>query len=378
MTSEERRELRYQRRKARREKKKAKACAGCDSFAEVFSYGHLFKAYLKCRRNVGWKSSTQKYVAQAPLMVYQTRQALLSGRFRSPGFYEFDVRERGKTRHIKSVTMKERVVQRCLCDYALVPVIGRSFIYDNGASMLHKGYSFAVRRLACHLQRHYRKHGSDGYILLFDFRHFFDNVSHRIIKDILHKQFADERIIRLTESFIDAFGDCGLGLGSQISQTFALASADRLDHVVSALPGVEAYGRYMDDGYLISDSKEALEHALEVMRTVCRELEITLNERKTHIQKIRNFTWLKIRWRLSDSGRIIRKIYRRSVAVMRRKLKSFRRLVDEGKMTLDDVYSSFQSWQAYAKQFNAYRTLESLRRLYTDLFVFPIQPIPTP
>ncbi|MCD7805453.1 MAG: hypothetical protein LUH03_10010 [Oscillospiraceae bacterium] len=371
MTSEERRELRYQRRKAERERKKQKACAGCDTFEQVFSYAHLYHSYRMCRRTVGWKASTQKYVAQAPLLVYDTRKQLLSGRFRSPGFYEFDVRERGKQRHIKSVTMKERVVQRCLCGYALVPVLGRTFVYDNGASMQNKGYSFAVRRMRCHLQRHFRKHGTDGYILLFDFRHFFDNVSHRVCKDILRTQFTDQRIIRLTERFIDAFGDVGLGLGSQISQVFALASANRLDHVLSSSPGIESYGRYMDDGYLIANRKEDLQRALEVMRQTCAELEITLNERKTRIQRVDSFTWLKVRWHLTDTGYVVKRIYKRSVTVMRRKLKSFRRLVDEGKMTLEDVYISFQAWQAYALQFDAYWTLKSLRKLYTELFVFP-------
>lgn len=44
------------------------------------------------------------------------------------------------------------------------------------------------------------------------------------MKAILHKEFTDERLLALTEHFIDAFGDKGMGLGSQISQVLALAS----------------------------------------------------------------------------------------------------------------------------------------------------------
>lgn len=69
MTSEERREARYRRRVAKRAAKKAKACASCDNFDEVFSYEHLYKSYRKCRRNVAWKASVQKYITQAPLLV---------------------------------------------------------------------------------------------------------------------------------------------------------------------------------------------------------------------------------------------------------------------------------------------------------------------
>lgn len=371
MTSEERREARYQRRKARRAAHKAETCSRFDDFDEVFSYAHLYNAYKKCRKGVAWKASTQKYITQAPLNVFTTWKQLQTGKFKSAGFTEFDLFERGKHRHIRSVTINERVVQRCLCDNALVPMLERTFTYDNGASMKNKGYHFAVRRLCQHLHEHYRKHGNDGYILLFDFSKFFDRVSHKIVKAIVNREFSDERLKRLIFYFVDAFGDEGLGLGSQISQTFALASANRLDHYIKEVCRIRGYGRYMDDGYLIHESKEYLQRCLEGIKRICAELEITLNVKKTQVVKLsRGFSWLKVRFYLTDTGRIIRKIYRRSVTKMRRKLKSFVALVDRGIMTPADVYMSWQSWKAYAKHFDAYRTIQSMGKLYDELFIY--------
>ena len=369
MTSEERKEARYRRRKARRDVKKAKLHKH-DDFEEVFSYPHLYRSYCRCRRNVGWKASTQKYIVQAPLNVYQTHQRLMTGKFRSSGFYEFDLYERGKHRHIKSVTMGERVVQRCLCDNALVPMIERTLVYDNGASMKNKGYHFAVGRMVRHLQHHYRKYGTEGYILLFDFRKFFDRVSHEVVKRILRKEFTDQRILQLTDHFIDAFGDVGLGLGSQISQVMALASANQLDHFIKEQLRIKGYGRYMDDGYLIHPSKAYLQHCLEEMKAVCRELDITLNEKKTQIVKLTHgFTWLKVRFYLLPSGRVVKKIYKRSVTKMRQKLKKFKRLVESGRMMAEDVHTSWQSWKGYAMHFDAWHTVRSLETLYNRLFV---------
>lgn len=312
----------------------------------------------------------QKYITNAPISVYQTWQRLQAGKYRTSGFFEFDLMERGKKRHIRSVTIGERIVQRCLCDYALVPVLGRTYIYDNGASMANKGYSFAIDRLCQHLRQHYRKHGTEGYVLLFDFSKFFDRVSHRVVKAVLHKEFSDERIIKLTEHFIDAFGDVGLGLGSQISQVLALASANRLDHYIQEQCRIGSYGRYMDDGYLIHPSKEYLQKCLEGIRRICEELEITLNEKKTQIVKLSHgFTFLKVRFFLLPGGRIVRKIYHCSVTRMRRKLKSYQRFVAAGKMTMDDVYQSWQSWKAYASNFNAWHTIQSMAALYNKLFI---------
>lgn len=370
MTSEERKEARFQRRKAARAEKKAACCGQSDNFDWVFSYEHLYHSYKMCRRNVGWKASVQKYITNAPINVYQTWQRLQAGKYRTSGFFEFDLMERGKKRHIRSVTIGERIVQRCLCDYALVPVLGRTYIYDNGASMANKGYSFAVDRLCQHLRQHYRRYGTEGYILLFDFSKFFDRVSHRVVKAVLHKEFSDERIIKLTEHFIDAFGDVGLGLGSQISQVLALASANRLDHYIQEQCRIGSYGRYMDDGYLIHPSKEYLQKCLEGIRRICEELEITLNEKKTQIVKLsRGFTFLKVRFFLLPGGRIVRKIYHCSVTRMRRKLKSYQRFVAAGKMTMDDVYQSWQSWKAYASNFNAWHTIQSMAALYNKLFI---------
>ena len=370
MTSEERKEARFQRRKAARAEKKAACCGQSDNFDWVFSYEHLYHSYKMCRRNVGWKASVQKYITNAPINVYQTWQRLQAGKYRTSGFFEFDLMERGKKRHIRSVTIGERIVQRCLCDYALVPVLGRTYIYDNGASMANKGYSFAVDRLYQHLRQHYRRYGTEGYVLLFDFSKFFDRVSHRVVKAVLHKEFSDERIIKLTEHFIDAFGDVGLGLGSQISQVLALASANRLDHYIQEQCRIGSYGRYMDDGYLIHPSKEYLQKCLEGIRRICEELEITLNEKKTQIVKLSHgFTFLKVRFFLLPGGRIVRKIYHCSVTRMRRKLKSYQRFVAAGKMTMDDVYQSWQSWKAYASNFNAWHTIQSMAALYNKLFI---------
>lgn len=133
---------------------------------------------------------------------------------------------------------------------------------------------------------------------------------------------------------------------------------------------IRGYGRYMDDGYLIHPSKEYLKKCLDGIKEICKELEITLNEKKTQIVPLRRgFTFLKVRFFLTSTGRIVRKICRRSVTKMRRKMKALRRMMDQGRVAYEDVYASWQSWRAYAKQFDAYRTVQSMGKLYNDLFV---------
>ena len=147
MTSEERHELRYQRRKQHREAQRIKRNAAVGNFNEIFSMEHLYKAWKASRKGVGWKCSVQEYKANALDNIYCDRQRLLNGTYRSKGFVEFDLIERDKPRHIRSVHISERVIQRCLCDYALIPLLSSTFIYDNGASLKGKGIDFSMQRL---------------------------------------------------------------------------------------------------------------------------------------------------------------------------------------------------------------------------------------
>lgn len=105
---------------------------------------------------------------------------------------------------------------------------------------------------------------------------------------------------------------------------------------------------------------------------MCKRFHIVLNEKKTKIVKLTHgFTWLKCRWYLTKTGKVIKKINKKSITRERRKLKKFLRMVESGIMTYQDVYTAFQSWRAYARNFDAYHTIERMESLYTLLFVFP-------
>lgn len=366
MTSLERKEGRYKRRREARLAKKMESCRQYDNFDSVFTYAHLYDCYRKCRSGVSWKASVQRYIATAPLQVYRTEKELASGTFRSKGFREFDILERGKKRYIRSVDIQERVAQRCLCDYSLVPMLSRSFIYDNGASLQSKGYHFSSDRLYAHLQKHYRKYGTEGYILLFDFSKFFDNIPHAIIRERLAKCYTDKRILYYANYFIDMFpGEVGLGLGSQVSQIYALASADRLDHYIKDVLRMRFYGRYMDDGYIIHRDKAVLWDVLSKIEEICKELGIVLNRKKVQIVKLTHgFVYLKKRYILLSGGKIVRKMLRSSAVRMRRKLKSFGIMLANGKMTRQDIWQSYQSWRSYAMHFDGWQTVVCMDQVY--------------
>lgn len=101
----------------------------------------------------------------------------------------------------------------------------------------------------------------------------------------------------------------------------------------------------------------------------CEELGIMVNQKKTHIVKISHgFTWLKKKFSITETGRIVMRPCRESVTRMRRKLKKLRRKVAEGKMTREQALRSYQSWRGSIVKLDAHRTLLEMDALCKALF----------
>lgn len=368
MTSEERRIGRRQRREQKRRMKRLEKELLYDDFDKVFSYRNMRKSFEQIRKGVMWKPSMQRYSAVASYHIQKLLTQLQNGTFRSRGFHEFWINERGKKRWIRAVDTEERNVQRCLCDYCLVPMMEQSFLYDNSATRKGKGHHFTIKRLRKKLVRFFRKHGRNGYILIFDFLGFFESIQHWVAKQKITGKIHDNRLIQLLFHLIDCFGECGLGLGSQISQTLALAVGDGIDHMITEIFRIGASARYMDDGYLIHSSKAYLRECLEKIRRAAEEIGLELNLKKTRIIRLtHSFTILKQRIRILESGKIVMKMCRNNIRNERRKLKKLARKAMNGQLEWHDVYNSLQSWRSGAMHGNNHRTIRNMEKLYTEL-----------
>lgn len=379
MTSEERKEARYQRRKAKRRKKLREYVA--KNFDDVMSFGNLCKAGKASCNGSRWKTSTILFENNLLSCCCDIRNSLIDGTRKFKGFQSFTTIEHGKARNIDALPIKERAIQKCLCNNLLEKVLSRSFVYDNGASLKNKGMDFMLRRLKKHLADHYRKHGTNGAVYQFDFKNYFGSIPHDEIKSRMAAVIEDERLYALMCSFVDDFllmrtadrtaeKKHGVGLGSEISQIIALDYANPIDHYIKDVCGIKGYGRYMDDGYIISDSIEKLKEIRCQLYKLAENLGLKMSDKKNIITPLRHhcFTFLKMRINLSESGKVTMRLSRKSIRSIRRKLDIFRKWLDEGKMGTEDIFQSYQSWRAHAKRCNSYGTLKSLDVKFVRLF----------
>lgn len=393
MSNLERIKARIFRSKLQRKQKKEESNSSYDNFDKVFTYQHYYEALKKCLKGVSWKLSVQLYKRHCVELIHDTMESVHKGILpKLKNALPIILFERGKRRIITPIRIEDRMTQRVLCDYALVPVISKKLIYDNGASMKDKGVDFTRKRVDLHLKEAIKEYGSEFYILTFDFKSFFDSIPHKVCLDILKECFTDKRIIGITMAIIKSYQlqqaekikdpvlkretiekikhneSRGICLGSQVSQIMALVVPNKLDHYIKDTMNVHHYVRYMDDGFIISDNKEYLKNLYIGMQIIAETLGLTFNTKKTKIVKsTKGFVFLKIRYKVKD-GKLVKTIVKDGTTRMRRKLKKYTVLVQEGRMELDDVFNSIQSWVGHSKYASSHHIRKRMLHLYDKLF----------
>lgn len=332
-------------------------------YEKLLDLNNLYSAFEKCKKNVGWKYSVQKYEANVLSNINTLRKQLGNGTYRQKPFSEFTINERGKTRHIKALHISDRVLQRALCDNVLIPSLKKYLIYDNGASIKGKGIDFTRNRLKVHLQKYYRKHGNKGYVLKIDFSKYFDNINHDILIKMLEKRIKDKKVIDLMKYLVGTFGEKGCGIGSQISQVAGIYYLNILDQFCKTVKGCKYYARYMDDVYIISGSKPFLKNLLSEIKSLTEKLGLKLNEKKTQIVKLENgFVFLNMKYRLLESGKIKVIPSKKTFTRERRKLK---RLAP--KLTEKEFTERYKSWRGNITKFNSHKSVLKMDALYKNL-----------
>ena len=335
----------------------------------------LNECAYECTRQSRWKETTQRYLSNLLVKNIELQEDVLSGKYKLSPTVDFILNERGHIRQIEASVVRDRIVQKTLMKNILTPSIRPVLIYDNYASLSGRGTSFARKRFEVMLHRYIHKHGTDGYILLIDIKKYFGNIDHNVLKDLLAPRISKEPqdVKRLIHYMIDTSSktEKGLNLGSECPQIFAVYYLNPIDQFVKVVKGMKYYGRYMDDIFIIGQSKGDIINLLREIEQQLTKLRLEINKEKTNIIKLTHgFTWLQIKYNITKTGKILKRISHNKVVRERRRLRSFRRMMDDGKMTENDISEAYQSWRGtITNDHNAYyNTIISIDKLYSSLF----------
>ena len=112
---------------------------------------------------------------------------------------------------------------------------------------------------------------------------------------------------------------------------------------------------------IIHHNKQFLRQILAEITQIAETVGIHINSRKTQIIKLtRPFVFLKTRYFLTDTGKLIKKIPKDVVKRQRRKMRKLARLASEGTISLKDFQTQYKSWRGDKQRYHAYYTLRRL------------------
>ena len=360
----------------------------CGYQREIFDGNALYDAFLKAKKGSNWKPQVQQFEMTYLLGLSKLQTEIKNKKYEFLSVTNFVLKERGKTRYVSGEQIPDRIAKHSLCDEQLLPIIRKYLIYDNGASLTHKGIDFQRRRLLAHLHKYYSQHKTnDGYILLIDFSKYYDNIRHKDLIELFERFINNEHALWLLKKTIDhakvdvsymtdeEYANCmdtvfnslehgaidrklltgeklmakHLNIGDQVAQIAGIMYPMEIDNYVKIVKGVKFYGRYMDDSYAIHESKEFLEDLLQDIICIANRIGITVNLKKTRICKLSDYwRFLQVQYSLTETGRVIQKINSKRLTTMRRKMKKLCYTLSP-----KDFENWFQSW------FNGYRKLMS-------------------
>lgn len=376
--------------------------------SEITDLNVLYEAFRASMKGSAWKEEPQRFEIDFLSELARLKKELQDHTYRTSKGTEFTLNERGKKRFIHGARMRDRVVRHALCDNELTKVLQPYLIYNNGASQKGKGITFARNMFEKDLHNYWLEHRSnEGYVGFVDLSKFYDNIRHDEVRRLVCPKLSPEgawllsyilSTFEIDVSYMtdEEYAGCldekfdsikyheeipeeakkgfrwmkkSVDIGDQISQDIGVYFPTRLDNYAKIVRGCKRYGRYMDDIYIIAETREELQSIITGIKEQAELLGMYVNDKKTHISKLSGtYRYLQIRYSLTDTGRVVRRISPHTVTRERRKLKAYKKMLEEGRIQYKDIEDSFKSWIGSQFRYLSNQQVINLLLLFNELY----------
>lgn len=341
-------------------------------YEKLCSYENLLIAYSKARQGKARKYYVLEFEKHLKENLFQLRDELLAQTYNPKPLKTFIIRD-PKTRKISKSRFRDRVVHHALVN-VMGPLFQKSFIYDSHANQIGKGTLCAIERFEYFKRKVSRNNSRLCYVFKADIRHYFEEVDHDILLEILGRRIKDERVLWLVKQILSnlpapgRFGGerpIGMPLGNYTSQFFANVYLNELDLFVKHELKARYYIRYVDDFVILSSSRKQLEEYKERINIFLQKcLLLSLHPHKSKIYDIRRGVPF-LGFRIFPYHKLVRKS---NLLKFERKLKQEQRLYHEEQISREKVVEHLEGWMSYAKHANTHKYRRGLLRRFNKLF----------
>ena len=227
------------------------------------------------------------------------------------------------------------------------PLLEKNFIYDSYANRIGKGTLKAIQRFDYFKRKISKNNTKSCYILKADIKHYFENVNHNILINILKSKIVDKRIIALIKTILVNYSnDKGMPLGNLTSQFFANVYLNELDQFIKHEIKAKYYIRYVDDFVIFNNSKDKLLLIKIQISLFLKKLKLELHPDKSKIIPLSQgipFLGTKI-------------FFYHKIIIKKNKNKFKRKYLQFTKTftNYDQIYDFLEGWLAHIKNFNTH------------------------
>jgi RNA-directed DNA polymerase len=318
-------------------------------YSQICNLSNLILAWRRARKGKTKKDYVMEFEKDTLRNLLKLHEELKNQTYYPKLLKTFILRD-PKTRKISKSDFRDRIIHHALIRI-IEPIFEKRFIYDSCANQIGKGNLFALKRLNLFLRKVTKNNTQNAYCLKADIKHYFQEVNHKILINIIKRKIIDEKVILLITKILEN-GEYKEGismpLGNLTSQFFANVYLSELDYFVKHKLKAKYYIRYVDDFVILHENKEQLEILkIEIDNFLRNNLKIELHPDKSKIIPLsrgidfvgfRNFYYYKL-------------LRKRNIRKIKNKIKQYK----EGSISEKEILESYQGWNAYAKWANSYK-----------------------
>lgn len=333
-------------------------------YSKICSSKNLMRAWINAKKGKTKRRYVKSFQKNLRNNLLKLKEELINQTYEPCSLKNFVLRD-PKTRKISKSAFRDRVVHHALCNL-IVPDFEKGFIYDSHANQIGKGTLKAIERFDKFKRKVSKNNTRKCFVLKADIKHYFEEIDHQILINIIKKKIKDKKVIWLIKQILSVNNKTrGMPLGNLTSQFFANLYLNELDAYAKHNLKAKYYIRYVDDFVILHESKEQLEKWKNKIDKFLKEkLKIELHPNKSHVLRLNggiNFLGFRIFY--------YHKLLRKSnLKNFNRKFNNLKILFNEEVIGREKALGSLEGWLAYCSHANTHKYRKHLMKDFNKNF----------
>lgn len=293
---------------------RVRAC--CNEVKYPLSFDSIIEAYYNCRENKKRKNECVRFSFERENKLVELYEQVIRGEYKTLPSKAFIVNY-PTYREVFAADFRDRIIHHWIA-LRIEPLMEQEFIDDTYNCRKGKGTSYAVRRCSELFQEKSCNYTKEAYIMKWDLKGYFMSIDknklwkkvERLINE-KYDEFDKETLLYLTrevifnkpqencvrtcpitewdnlpkgKSLFEINGDVGIPIGNLTSQLLANFYLSDIDREMKKK--YSGYCRYVDDCWIVSESKKELKKAFKDFKIMLNELGCKVHPKKFYLQSI--------------------------------------------------------------------------------------------